>query len=69
MTEALDVLEKSAKDTAVETVQHKYGHDAGQFVGDSLDIASNAYALKKVGKMGVKGALKKGGKEAALGLG
>ena len=66
MQESIKILSGATKDTVKETVEHKFGEDAGNFVGDGVEAGINIFTLgttKLNAKCIGKGALKEGGKE------
>jgi len=46
MTEALKILGTAVKDTAVETVEKKYGEEAAVFANDCGEVAGNVLTLQ-----------------------
>ena len=59
MQESFKILGTATKDSVVKTVEHKYGNEAGQFVGDGMSLAENTYELQQA--LNPKSMLKKGG--------
>ncbi|XP_008201219.1 protein spartin isoform X1 [Tribolium castaneum] len=45
------ILGKSLKENTVKVVQHKYGHPAGEFAGDTLNTVGNVYHISKNAKI------------------